>query len=113
MMALLILAVPSDAKKKVKKQALWPNGEVISEWFMDTVRVDVSTLGRQYVITDYGVVQDSTKLQTEAIQKVIDRAAQDGGGVVVFPKGNVPQRLPFLPSGHPSAHGRGVGAERH
>lgn len=86
MMALLLLAVPSDAKKKAKKQALWPNGEVISEWFMDTTRVDVSTLGRQYVITDYEVVQDSTKLQTEAIQKVIDRAAQDGGGVVVFPR---------------------------
>ena len=87
MMALLVLAVPSDAKKKAKKEALWPNGEVISEWFSDTARVDISTLGRQYVITDFGVVQDSTKIQTEAIQAVIDRAAQDGGGVVVFPKG--------------------------
>ena len=52
MMALLVLAVPSDAKKKAKKEALWPNGEVISEWFSDTARVDISTLGRQYVITE-------------------------------------------------------------
>lgn len=30
---------------------------------------------------------DSTILQTERIQAVIDKAAQDGGGVICIPKG--------------------------
>ncbi len=34
-----------------------------------------------------GVVNDSAKLQTEQIQNVIDRAAKNGGGVIVIPKG--------------------------
>ena len=65
----------------------WPNGEVISEWFSDTTRINVDELGKKYVITDYGVKGDSTLLQTEAIQAVIDRCANEGGGVVVVPKG--------------------------
>ena len=56
-------------------------------WFSDTVKVDVGKLGRKYVITDYGVGNDSTVVQTAAIQGVIDRAFKDGGGVIVVPKG--------------------------
>ena len=85
--ALLIVgSTAADAKRKLKPQ-LWPDGTEISAWFNDTSRVDVATLGRQYVITDYGVKMDSTLLQTEAIQSVIDRVAADGGGVVVIPRG--------------------------
>ncbi len=65
----------------------FPNGEDIPQWFNDTTRIDVESLGQQYVITDYGVQQDSTLLQTEAIQAVIDLVAQKGGGVVVIPEG--------------------------
>lgn len=75
--------------KKVKKQTqpLWPDGTPIAEWFNDTTKVDVNTLGKKYVITDYGVKNDSTIIQTEAIQKVIDQAASNGGGVIVIPRG--------------------------
>ena len=67
---------------------LWPDGSEVSAWFADTVPTDPATLGRQYVITDYGVTAgDSTLIQTEAIQRVIDLAAADGGGVVVVPEG--------------------------
>lgn len=65
----------------------FPNGEVVSGWFCDTSRVNVDTLGTKYVLTDYGVEADSTLLQTEAIQRVIDLAASRGGGVVVVPRG--------------------------
>lgn len=65
----------------------FPNGEVVSGWFNDTSRVDIDTLGTKYVLTDYGVEADSTLLQTEAIQRVIDLAASRGGGVVVVPRG--------------------------
>jgi len=56
-------------------------------WFSRLEKVDISQLGRQYVITDYAVKRDSTLVQTEAIQWVIDRAAEEGGGVVVIPEG--------------------------
>ena len=63
----------------------FPNGDVVSEWFSDTSRVDIDPLGRKYVLTDYGVKNDSSLLQTEAIQRVIDLAASQGGGVVGIP----------------------------
>ena len=66
---------------------LWPDGTPVSSWFADTSRVDISTLGTKYVLTDYGVVKDSTLVQTAAIQAVIDRASASGGGVVVVPRG--------------------------
>ncbi len=65
---------------------LWPDGSKISKWF-ERESVDISKLGKQYVITDYGVSNDSTLLQTEKIQAVIDKAASEGGGVIVIPKG--------------------------
>lgn len=69
------------------KSDLWPDGTAVDRWFSDTTRIDMNTLGRRYVITDYGVTADSTIVQTEAIQRVINSAAANGGGVVVVPKG--------------------------
>ena len=43
---------------------VWPDGTPISEWFSDTARLDPAKLGRQYVVTDYGVCRYSTLLQT-------------------------------------------------
>ncbi len=65
----------------------FPNGEDIPEWFHQTPHIDIHTLGKEYVLTDYGVVRDSTIIQTIAIQSVIDQAAADGGGVIVVPEG--------------------------
>lgn len=42
---------------------------------------------QNYIITAYGVSNDSTKLNTTLIQRVIDSAAEKGGGTVVIPKG--------------------------
>lgn len=43
---------------------------------------------RRYVVTDYGVRADEPVLpQTERLQAVIDRAAEEGGGVVTIPEG--------------------------
>lgn len=65
----------------------FPDGKPIPAWFRETPAVDAARLGRRYVVTDYGVLRDSTLLQTEALQAVIDRAAREGGGVVVIPRG--------------------------
>lgn len=42
---------------------------------------------KDYIITDFGVKRDSSQLSTVAIQKVIDKAALEGGGTIVIPKG--------------------------
>ena len=84
--ALAMLCTVSQAKKKVTPQ-LFPDGTPIPEWFNDTAKVSIDNLGKQYVITNYGVKNDSTIVQTEAIQKVIDQVAANGGGVVVIPQG--------------------------
>lgn len=42
---------------------------------------------KRFVITKYGAVKDSTKVQTEAIQKAIDAASASGAGEVVIPRG--------------------------
>ena len=68
-------------------QEKFPDGTPIPDWFRQNEIVNIETLGQKYTITDYGVVNDSTILQTEKIQAVIDRAARNGGGVIVVPKG--------------------------
>ncbi len=86
-LVLLMLCTAVTAKKKQPKQELWPNGEVMSEWFSDTTKVKLADLGKQYVLTSYGVRQGTTDIQTREIQAVIDRCAEEGGGVIVVPKG--------------------------
>lgn len=70
-----------------KAQDLFPDGTPIPEWFRDTTPTDISTLGKPYTITDYGVSSDSTLVQTKAIQAVIETAFENGGGVIMIPKG--------------------------
>ncbi|MCR5680566.1 MAG: exopolygalacturonase [Prevotella sp.] len=86
-LVLALLCTVASGKKKTVKQELWPNGEPMSEWFTDTTKVNVASLGRQYVLTSYGVRQGTTDIQTKEIQAVIDRCANEGGGVIVVPKG--------------------------
>ncbi len=84
LLAVLLCVLLVNAKGK---KQFWPDGTLMDSWFDDTTKVDINTLGKRYVITDYGVVKDSNVIQTEKIQNVIDRCAAEGGGVVVIPKG--------------------------
>ena len=68
-------------------QEVFPDGKAIPEWFRENKEVNVNALGKKYSITDYGVANDSTVVQTKKIQGVIDLAARNGGGVIVIPKG--------------------------
>ncbi len=61
--------------------------EYASEFLDRMFKADSPQLPRRYKLTDYGVVNDSTVIQTSAIQAVIDRAEADGGGEVVVPAG--------------------------
>ncbi len=66
---------------------IFPDGTPIPNWFLDASKIALKSLGQQYVITDFGAKKNSTAIQTLAIQKTIDQAAKNGGGVVVIPKG--------------------------
>jgi len=80
---------------------LWPDGTPMSDWFRDYTKVRVEDLGKAYRVTDFGVKNDSTSLQTAQIQEVIDRAAAKGGGVIIFPKGTfLSGALFFKPKTH-------------
>ena len=108
LMACLVAFSPLSAnaakkQKKAKKAQteLWPDGTKMDAWFSNAQKVNVDTLGKKYVLTDYGVKTDSTLIQTKAIQAVIDRAAQDGGGVIVVPAGTYQSgALFFKPKTH-------------
>lgn len=84
---LVVLVVVAVALKANAAGDTFPDGTAMPAWFNDTSRVDINTLGRKYVITEYGVKNDSSLLQTDAIQRVIDLAASEGGGVIVVPEG--------------------------
>jgi len=72
---------------KVKSQDKFPDGTLIPKWFKENKPTNLNTLGKKYLVTDNGLKKDSTVLQTKQLQAVIDRAAQNGGGVIVIPKG--------------------------
>lgn len=114
LMAAALVACPCSARKqKNTPLKTWPDGTAISTWFNDTTTVDVKTLGKEYVITDYGVKKDSSIVQTEAIQAVIDRCAQEGGGVIVIPEGTYMSGSLFFKQGtHLCVRGRLKGSER-
>ena len=42
---------------------------------------------RSYLVTDHGVIPDLQELQTEAVQDVIERCRESGGGEIIFPAG--------------------------
>lgn len=65
----------------------FPDGTEITAWFQESKPADLEQLGKQYIVTDYKVLQDSNLLQTDQLQAVIDLAQQEGGGVIVIPKG--------------------------
>lgn len=71
----------------VHSQEVFPDGTPVSDWFYQTDIPDIKTLGTQYVITEHGVIRDSTAVQTERIQQIIDQAAESGGGVIIVPEG--------------------------
>ena len=89
LLAMLALGVlmPADAKKVKEQPLLFPDGTEVSAWFKDSTVPAPEDLGRIYKISDYGAISDPNLIQTELIQSVIDKAAADGGGVIVIPEG--------------------------
>ena len=68
------------------KKEFFPDGTVIDEWFYEAEIPRLNKLGKQYILTEYNVLDDG-KIYTEEIQDLIDLAYDNGGGVIVVPKG--------------------------
>ena len=65
----------------------FPDGVTrIDEWFYDIRVPELEELGRRYVLTEHGILDDG-RVHTREIQSLIDTACADGGGVIVVPRG--------------------------
>ena len=95
-------------------QSSWPDGTPIDTWFQNTTKINIESLGKQYVLTDYNV-KPSSAIQTKEIQNVIDSCAKAGGGVIVIPRGTFHTGALFFHQGthlHLSAGAVLKGSER-
>ena len=72
--------------KNINVCETFPDGTPIDGWFYDTNVPSLEKMGKQYVLTSYGILDDG-KLYTKEIQALIDLAAKEGGGVIVVPSG--------------------------
>ncbi|MBO7071508.1 MAG: exopolygalacturonase, partial [Bacteroidales bacterium] len=92
---LLILSVIT-----LNAQERWPDGSAVGKWFRESPKPVRCGQARRFVITDYGAGEDSTAVQTAAIQRAIDAAARRGGTVVI-PRGTwLSGALFFKPKTH-------------
>lgn len=85
-MALLLPAGTGKISSQ-PKDLTFPDSSVVDEWFNDISVKEPGELGKIYKISDFGAVSDAQRMQTALIQSVIDKAAEEGGGVVVIPEG--------------------------
>ncbi len=96
-----LMAISAQPMVQQQVKPSFPDGSPISSWFTTNPKASLAQLGKAYVITDFGAKPDSTLVQTDAIQQVIDLAARQGGGVVVIPKGTfMSGALFFKPKTH-------------
>jgi polygalacturonase len=97
--ALLGISLSVLAKENPKN--VFPDGNKIPAWFLDKTKLQLEQLGKQFIITNFGAVNDSMVLQTAVIQNTINEAAKQGGGVVIIPKGTyLSGALFFKPKTH-------------
>ena len=82
---MMILFVALTAVAAVAADA-WPDGTEIGPWFGKAEPVDVAALGKAYRFDDNGIFPDG-KVRTREIQALIDRAAAEGGGVIIVTPG--------------------------
>ncbi|WAC13182.1 rhamnogalacturonidase [Dyadobacter pollutisoli] len=98
---LCLICISSIAFPQGGKSAFFPDGTPIPQWFSDSAKIRPGDLGKQFIITQHGATADSTVVQTAVIQKIIDRASQQGGGVIVIPRGTfLSGALFFKPKTH-------------
>ena len=98
---LMLAMVGWLSAQPVQAKEVFPDGTEIPAWFREATPRALKQLGKLYDVTAHGVKNDSTLMQTEALQAVIDEAAAQGGGVVYLPQGTfLSGSLFFKPGTH-------------
>ena len=96
-----VACTQQDQQTHQDQSDVFPDGTPVPAWFRDTTKIALNNLGRQFIITDHGAVNDSMLLQTDVIQKIIDTASNEDGGVIIIPKGTfLTGALFFKPKTH-------------
>ncbi len=93
--AVAAATTPASAAPDKRQQEQFPDGTPVEAWFQTAEQTPLEQMGTPYRLTDFGVTTDSTVVQTQAIQHVIDLAAEEcattgspmAEGVVVVPRG--------------------------
>jgi polygalacturonase len=98
LLAAACLTLPLAAKSNKQAVDLFPDGTSVPEWFRQTDEIQLEDLGKQYKITDYGILNDG-RIYTSELQALIDRVAADGGGVIVVPQGTFKTGALFFKQG--------------
>lgn len=83
------LLITGGVMAQQREGNIFPDGQVIPEWFSETTVPALNQLGKVYDVYQNGVGLDSNEVQTEKIQAIIDKASSAGGGVIVLSKGVV------------------------
>lgn len=65
----------------------FPDNTTVIDAFFSDHSIPGHSDKKRFCVTDHGVAENSAEIQTAALQKVIDLAAEQGGGVVVIPAG--------------------------
>ncbi len=67
-----------------KSRECFPDGTRIPDDLLSDELPDLKELGLLWYLNEHGIKTGET-VQTQAIQRIINRAAEIGGGVIVFP----------------------------
>ena len=79
-------------------QQYFPDNTPIEKWFFDIPKTNLEALGKQYLITDFGILADG-RVYTEKLQNLIDTVSANGGGVIVVPSGTYMTGALFFKNG--------------
>ena len=69
------------------KNNLFPDGSEIPSWFFEIPHLSPDQFERHYPLDAYGIRPDTGAVLTDQLQALIDRAASEGGGLLIIPQG--------------------------
>lgn len=76
----------------------FPDGTIIDNWFYEYTVPNLESLGKKYILTDYSI-KDDGNIYTKEIQSLIELAHENGGGVIIVPKGTYMSGSLFFKNG--------------
>ena len=88
-----------ETASKKESREVFPDGTPIDPYLLSDELPDPGTLGPAFLLTAHGIRPDESRIQTRAIQDLIDRAAAAGGGVLTVPAGTFMTGALFFPRG--------------